>query len=147
MNKKARNMRKTRQVSMKGVQRICAQWCHEYFEEPEQVGCFICSAIAAGSACDRANLIIVRESEGVILLNRYPYIIGALMIAPSKHLATIREVDDEVLLTLVHLGRSGIQILDSAIHANGYYIGINQGAAAGAGMDDHLRIHVVPRWC
>ena len=146
MSNKTRNMHKTREDSLKGLQRIYAPWRYKYFEEHKQAGCFICSGIAAGLSCDRANLILVRKPKGIILLNRYPYTVGALMIAPTEHLATIREVDDEVLLTLMHLVRCGIQILDTAIHPNGYNIGINQSAAAGAGLDDHLHIHIVPRW-
>lgn len=81
---------------------------------------------------------------GVVLLNRYPYSMGALMGAPVEHHATIDQVDDEVLLELMQLVRCGKRVLGIALKPHGFNIGINEGVDAGAGLNDHL--HIIPRW-
>ena len=125
---------------------INAPWRHEYFDMPKQKGCFICRSIKDKPANDRKNLLLLRGSSAVIVLNRFPYTVGALMIAPAEHLPRFREISDETRLEMMHLIDCGMEILDRALEPNGYNIGINQGKAAGAGLDDHLHIHLVPRW-
>ncbi len=130
------------------MQLIWAPWRYTYFDLPKRKkkGCFVCRALRARAARDRANLVLVREQLGIIMLNRYPYTVGSLMIVPLDHRATLKDVDDETKLCLMHLVVRGEKILDEACHPKGYNIGINQGIAAGAGLNDHLHIHVVPRW-
>lgn len=108
--------------------------------------CFLCAARQAGEAQDRDHLVLLREPNALIMLNRYPYTVGALMVASASHRATILDVDEATLADLMRLVKESIRILDRAMAPKGYNIGINQGAAAGAGLDDHLHIHVVPRW-
>lgn len=80
------------------------------------------------------------------MLNRFPYTMGALMVAPLAHLGDFREIDDETLLEMNHLVKKSMNLLEAALQPKAFNIGINQGADAGAGLKDHLHIHVVPRW-
>jgi ATP adenylyltransferase len=125
---------------------IDAPWRHTYFEQPKAKDCFICRAVAANPRNDARNLLLVRGEKAVIVLNRYPYTMGALMIAPVAHLADFREIPDETLLEMNRLLKRGMAILDEAIYPKGYNIGINQGVDAGAGLSEHLHAHLVPRW-
>jgi ATP adenylyltransferase len=129
-----------------GLTLINAPWRHEYFDKPKRNGCFICRAIRARSANDRRNLLLIRGDRAVLVLNRYPYTAGALMVAPKEHLAKFGDIDDETVLEMMHLVRRGMKILEKALKPKAYNIGINQGKEAGAGLHDHLHVHLVPRW-
>ncbi len=129
-----------------GLTLIDAPWRHVYFDLPKDPDCFICRAIAANPRNDAKNLLLVRGERAVIMLNRYPYTMGALMVAPLGHLGDVRVIDDATLLDMNRLVKRSMDILDAAVHPNAYNVGINQGVDAGAGLQDHLHIHVVPRW-
>lgn len=126
--------------------RIWAPWRYKFFDKPKMQGCFVCNAVAASSEHDRENLLLIRDSRTLLMLNRYPYTVGALMAAPNQHLATINDLDEETMLQLMTVVKRAMQVLDVALKPQGYNIGINQGIAAGAGIADHLHVHVVPRW-
>lgn len=130
----------------KGFTLLEAPWRHTYFDLPHDTGCFICRAIEASPRSDARNLLLVRGERAVILLNRYPYTMGGLMIAPFAHVGDFREIDDGTLLEMSQLVKQGMNILDAALHPKGFNVGINQGTDAGAGLRDHLHMHVVPRW-
>ncbi len=129
-----------------GLTLIDAPWRHEYFDKPKDKDCFICRAIRDKRGNDQKNLLLWRGTRAVTLLNRYPYTMGALMIAPVQHVAAFRDIDDETMLEMMHLVTRGMEILDAALKPKGYNIGINEGKEAGAGLEDHLHIHLVPRW-
>lgn len=129
-----------------GLTLIDAPWRHNYFDAPPDPECFICRAIAANPRHDAKSLLLVRGEHAVIMLNRYPYSMGALMVAPVAHVDDFRRVDDAVLLEMNQLLKRGMNILDAAIKPKGYNIGINQGGDAGAGLKDHIHTHLVPRW-
>lgn len=131
---------------LNGLEMIDAPWRHKYFELPKDEGCFICRAVAANPRHDAKNLLLVRGARALVMLNRFPYTMGALMVAPFAHVGDYRALDDETLLEMNQLVKRAMNILDAAIHPKAYNIGINQGQAAGAGLQDHLHIHVVPRW-
>lgn len=130
----------------KGFTIIDAPWRHKYFDLPKDEQCFICRAIYAAPRHDAKNLLLVRGERAIIILNRYPYTMGALMVAPVAHVGDFREIDDETLSEMNQLVKRAMNILDAAVHPKAYNIGINQGVDAGAGLKDHLHIHVVPRW-
>lgn len=129
-----------------GFTLIDAPWRHKYFDAPKAGGCFICRAIAANPRNDARNLLLVRRDRAVIMLNRYPYTMGALMVAPVAHGGDFRSLDQETLLEMDRLIKRSLNVLDKAVHPGGFNIGINQGEAAGAGLYDHLHTHIVPRW-
>ncbi len=129
-----------------GLTLIDAPWRHKLFSKKADPDCFICRAIQESPRNDAKNLLLTRGDRAVTVLNRYPYTMGALMVAPVEHAADILQVDDRALLEIMDLVKQGIATLDEAIHPRGYNIGINQGVEAGAGLSDHLHVHVVPRW-
>jgi ATP adenylyltransferase len=130
----------------KGFTLVYAPWRHKYFDAPRDPECFICRAIDADARRDAKNLVLIRGERAILMLNRYPYTMGALMVAPLAHVGDFREIDPETLAEMDRLVKEGMNILDAAVRPGGYNIGINQGEEAGAGLKDHLHIHLVPRW-
>lgn len=130
--------------------RIWAPWRAQYIQagsttpEPTGPACFICRAIESNQ--DRANLLVRRGAHSVVLLNRYPYNNGHLMIAPRAHLGTLGALSGSDLLEPVETIRTMTEVLDRLMRPQGYNIGLNQGSAAGAGLPGHIHWHVVPRW-
>lgn len=106
--------------------------------------CFICQGLAQSD--DRQNLIVLRNPVSVVVLNRYPYNNGHLLIAPRAHKASLAELNDDELLETMHTLRRMVGILGEMLHPDGYNIGVNLGKSAGAGLPGHLHWHVVPRW-
>src|SRR5262249_19071187 len=107
-------------------------------------GCFLCAGLAADD--DRANLIALRTSLSVVVLNKFPYNNGHLLIAPQAHKATLEELTQEELLDTMETVRLCIGVLGELLRPDGYNVGLNLGKAAGAGLPGHLHWHIVPRW-
>ncbi|HZU38811.1 MAG TPA: HIT domain-containing protein [Gemmataceae bacterium] len=110
----------------------------------EEDPCFICRALH--EANDRANLIALRTPRSVVLLNRFPYNNGHLLVAPRAHKGSLEELDADELLETMETLRRMVAVLDHLIHPDGYNIGLNLGRVAGAGLPGHLHWHIVPRW-
>lgn len=125
---------------------IDAPWRHKYFELPRDPGCFLCRALDALPRNDAKNLLLVRGVRAIVMLNRFPYTMGALMVAPHAHVGDFRVIDAETLTEMNALVKQSMNILETAIQPKAFNVGINQGVDAGAGLQDHLHIHVVPRW-
>src|SRR5262249_10846930 len=128
------------------MEQLWAPWRLDYVakEPPKSDECFICTGLAGSN--DRENLIVLRTPRSVVLLNRFPYNNGHLLIAPLAHKGRLDELDvDEMLETLETL-RQMVRVLEDLIHPAGFNIGLNLGKAAGAGLPGHLHWHVVPRW-
>lgn len=100
----------------------------------------------AESNDDIANHVILRGRTCFALLNRYPYTAGHLMVAPYRQVAGLDDLTDEELCDLMKMVRQCINALKEVMHPDGFNIGINLGKVAGAGVEDHLHIHIVPRW-
>jgi ATP adenylyltransferase len=113
-------------------------------KQPDAPACFLCAGLAAED--DRANLIAHRTARSVVVLNRYPYNNGHLLIAPQAHKGRPDELDDEEILDTQKTLRRMIAVLDELMHPDGYNIGLNLGRVAGAGLPGHLHWHLVPRW-
>ena len=113
------------------------------------VNCFLCRAAAtfdAADASDRKLLVAARGPETMVVLNRYPYNNGHLMVAPRRHVAQLAEMtQDEHLECMQWLGRLTL-MLGELLHAEGFNIGLNLNRVAGAGCPGHLHWHIVPRW-
>jgi ATP adenylyltransferase len=109
-------------------------------------GCIFCDKAAAGEAADRDNLILWRGAHTFAILNLYPYNSGHLMVVPYRHLAAV------TMLTAAEYGElfAGLQrlvrVLDAVYRPDGYNVGMNLGRVAGAGIADHVHLHLVPRW-
>jgi len=106
--------------------------------------CFICRGL--GAAEDRGNLIVLRTPLSVVLLNRYPYNNGHLLVAPRAHKGQLGDLSPDELLETMETLRRMVRVLDQSMQPDGYNIGLNLGRAAGAGLPGHLHWHVVPRW-
>lgn len=106
--------------------------------------CFICRGLAEDA--DRDNLIVLRTPLSVVVLNRFPYNNGHLLVAPRRHLARLAELDDSQHVDIAHCINQMTNLLDEAMRPDGYNIGVNLGKAAGAGLPGHVHWHVVPRW-
>lgn len=123
---------------------IWAPWRIEYLTgEGKDAGCIFCEKPKQNR--DRENLIIYRGEIGFIVMNRYPYSNGHLMVVPYKHTRELTDLDDRERLGLMNLAVRCIEIL-KAFKPDGFNIGANLGRVAGAGIDDHIHFHIVPRW-
>jgi ATP adenylyltransferase len=121
-------------------------WRREYILGEKPPGCLLCMKPQSPVASDRENYILYRGETCYIMLNLYPYTNGHLMIAPYRHEASMERLDDKSLYEMIALTRSGIAALTRAMSPAGFNIGMNMGRVAGAGIADHLHMHVVPRW-
>jgi len=107
-------------------------------------GCVLCSLPAEGN--DAKNMIVSRSKHSYIILNKYPYNSGHLMVTPLRHTAELSALSNDELLDLHQLIRDSVEVLKQTFHPQGFNIGINLGEAGGAGIREHLHYHVVPRW-
>ena len=126
------------------MKQIWAPWRLQYILEGNPEGCIFC--VKPSEDKDKGNLILFRGKNVFIIMNLYPYNNGHIMIVPYQHAETFAELPDEVLFELISLTKRTDAILRQVFSAQGFNIGINLGKAAGAGIDEHLHIHVVPRW-
>jgi ATP adenylyltransferase len=106
--------------------------------------CFICKGLNEHD--DRGNLIPLRTPESVVMLNRFPYNNGHLLIAPRAHKGNLSDLNANEMLEVMETLRRMVRVLDRLMHPEGFNIGLNLGRAAGAGLPGHLHWHVVPRW-
>ena len=118
----------------------------EFIRAPLEKECFLCRIIREGVQKDAENLVISRDRHCILLLNRYPYNGGHLLVAPFRHEGTLGALLPEEIREMMELTCLGERLLERVAKPHGFNIGINQGSAAGAGLKDHLHMHVVPRW-
>jgi ATP adenylyltransferase len=111
---------------------------------PSDAACFLCRGLSEDQ--DRANLIVWRGAHSVVVLNRFPYNNGHLLVAPRIHRGRLDELSGADLLEPVETIRWMVGLLDRMLRPQGYNIGLNLGRAAGAGLPGHLHWHIVPRW-
>lgn len=126
---------------------LWAPWRMEYLsdnKDKRDAGCVFCKLPEEKN--DRDNLIVHRGEKAFVILNKYPYNNGHVMIVPSRHLSDYAELSNEELLQMGDLTRHTVNALKSAYRCEGFNIGMNLGTAGGAGIKDHLHLHVVPRW-
>lgn len=95
---------------------------------------------------DQTHLLLRRDRLTVTLLNRFPYANGHLLVAPARHVADLADLSVEEAAALMEMVRTATAILSKHLHPDGFNIGLNLGAAAGAGIADHLHFHIIPRW-
>ena len=120
-------------------------WRYQYVTKPEDAGvCVFCSA--AQSEDDSKTLVVYRARHNLIILNRYPYTSGHVMVVPYLHVATLADLPDDALIEMALLARQCEKHLREAYHPDGLNLGVNLGKSAGAGIAGHLHLHVLPRW-
>jgi ATP adenylyltransferase len=126
------------------VEQLWAPWRLEYIKGADELpGCIFCRALEGE---DEETLIVYRGERAFVLLNKFPYVSGHLMVAPVRHVGEYGELDDEEAVEIHRLVQAGITALAEAYGPQGYNLGWNLGRVAGAGVLDHVHQHVVPRW-
>jgi len=133
------------------MDQLWAPWRLSYVTTPahkhptaDEGACFICRGVAGGD--DRANLVVYRSERSVVVLNRFPYNNGHLLVCPKAHKGRPDELTPDELLDLQLLLRTMIGAIEKRMNPEGFNIGLNLGRAAGAGVPGHLHWHLVPRW-
>ena len=129
------------------TQRIWAPWRLEYVKDASkdiESECIFCAKPAEGD--DEANLIVHRGERCFVILNKFPYTNGHLMVAPYEHTAALQELDADTIAEMMSLAQRGMNALEVSYAPHGYNVGFNQGRVAGAGVEHHIHMHVVPRW-
>lgn len=126
------------------MKRLWAPWRIDYILDEKSKECIFCAA--QGQENERGSLILYRSHLSLVMLNRYPYTNGHLMVAPFRHTADLNELSSDEVIDLFDAVRLCKNVLQEAASPQGFNIGINLGKAAGAGVDEHLHIHIVPRW-
>lgn len=130
------------------METLWAPWRLQYVTDtaPKSAsGCFFCDAWAA-EGDEKAHLLLARSGSCFVMMNRYPYNNGHLMVVPKRHAGGMEAMTPEEAADLWRLAVVGKEILEDCFCAQGCNVGINQGKCAGAGVLDHLHVHVVPRW-
>ncbi len=126
---------------------LWAPWRLEYIKSVAtgNDGCFLCR-YAAAPQDDAANLVIARSPLALLVMNKFPYVNGHLLVAPYRHAAELTDLAADERSSMMELAAHGQRLLFGAMNPQGYNIGINQGRCAGAGLPGHAHMHVVPRW-
>ena len=133
------------------MDRLWAPWRAQYIRDSSgpdgaDPGCFLCRGLAGPAAGDRDNLVVWRRPHSVVVLNRFPYNNGHLLVAPRVHKGALGDLLGADLTEPVETMQRAVAVLDRMLSPQGYNIGHNQGKSAGAGLPGHLHWHIVPRW-
>ncbi len=123
---------------------LWAPWRMEYILGEKEKGCIFCTRLQLQD--DQKNLILYRGEHNFIIMNKYPYNNGHLMVVPNRHTADFESLTEHESLEMMNLIAKSLRVLKETIRPHGFNIGINLGEIAGAGIDDHLHFHIVPRW-
>jgi ATP adenylyltransferase len=125
-------------------ERLWAPWRLEYIRGPKDDECIFCHAIESDD--DEGNYVVHRGERAFVMLNAYPYNNGHVMIAPYVHEPSIEPLDQPTLTEMMVLAQRSLTALRKAYSPEGFNLGVNQGKIAGAGIEEHVHAHVVPRW-
>ncbi|SRR5258708_7722932 len=143
------SLARSRKISMeqfpkKEIETLWAPWRVEYFEKEPRDMEFLMAAARASD--DAAHLVITRRKTAFLMMNRYPYSVGHLMAVPYRKTAELDSLGENEIVELWNLVTHAQVLLRAATRAQGFNVGLNLGECAGAGVTDHLHIHIVPRW-
>ncbi|MBE0480712.1 MAG: HIT domain-containing protein [Dehalococcoidia bacterium] len=126
------------------MKRIWAPWRVEYIRGSKEKACIFCQKPREDD--DTSNYVLFRGKSNLVMLNKYPYNPGHLMVAPYKHISSLDGLGQEELFEHFDLVRKSVRVLTEVYKPAGFNIGINMGKVAGAGVEDHIHTHIVPRW-
>jgi ATP adenylyltransferase len=131
------------------MEQLWSPWRSKYigsFKGKDKIeDCFVCHAIQ-NPAEDEDNLLVARFEQTIVMMNKYPYNNGHLLITPVEHKGALSELSVECRAELMEVINLCTKVIDEVYNPQGYNVGLNAGAAAGAGLPDHLHFHIVPRW-
>jgi len=129
------------------MKRLWAPWRMEYIlDEKKHKSCLFCDVSKDKKTRDKTNLILYRGRQCFVMLNRYPYNSGHLMVVPYLHTPTFEGLSDDALFEFIKTIKKSVEILNKALSPDGFNLGLNFGKVAGAGMESHMHLHIVPRW-
>ncbi len=128
------------------MDQLYTPWRWDYMVNPKPTDCPFCDYLHQDPSHDPEDYLLLRGEHAFVVLNRYPYSNGHLMVLPNKHVSMLTDLDVACQQELMLLTTYCTRILQMAYHPHGFNVGINLGKAAGAGMEPHLHVHVVPRW-
>lgn len=126
------------------MRHLWSPWRLEYLQGSKTQGCVFCNAVH--STHDRENLILLRGEHAFLILNRFPYNNGHFMAVPYSHVPSLELLDPPTLTEIMLLVNRGIRALRDSMSPEGFNVGANLGQVAGAGIQEHVHVHVVPRW-
>jgi len=126
------------------MEHLWAPWRAAYILQTEKAGCFLCDK--PKETKDETNLILHRGKSNFIILNSFPYNPGHLLVAPYRHIGNLNALTDEEAKEHFEMVKLGLRLLIEVTKPSGFNIGMNLGKVSGAGLDDHLHSHIVPRW-
>lgn len=127
------------------MEHIWTPWRMEYIQEQSDYeGCVFCLAVEAED--NGENLIFYRGERVFMILNRYPYTSGHVMCVPYSHKNRLQDLSREARIEMMDLVSKAVEVLQSVYQPEGFNVGLNLGESAGAGLADHLHMHIVPRW-
>lgn len=126
------------------MQNLWAPWRMEYILGKREPYCIFCPE--GDGLSDEERLILYRGRRTMVMMNKYPYNNGHLLVAPWRHVAALEDLTDEEIADLMKKVQTCVRILRRTMRPDGFNVGLNLGAAAGAGVESHLHFHVVPRW-
>jgi len=121
-------------------------WRLEYILSKKQPECVLCQMVHASPENDTANLLLYRGQHSFVVMNLYPYNSAHLMVVPYLHLSDLSALASEVLVEMGDMTQRILRLLKEVYRPEGFNLGMNLGKVAGAGIDDHLHQHIVPRW-
>lgn len=128
------------------MDRLYAPWRSEYVTNDKKIeGCVFCH-IVEHIEDDEELAVLYRDEEFFIVMNRYPYSPGHFMIIPNLHTATLEDLDPVIFAKMSTFAQKGVKMLKEVLNAHGVNMGMNLGSAAGAGISEHIHMHLVPRW-
>jgi len=118
-----------------------APWRMEYILGEKDKGCIFCIALS-----DQDNLTLYKGEVTMVVMNKYPYINGHLLVAPTRHLSLLEQLHKNEMADLLETVEKSVGILKKVMNPDGFNVGLNLGKVAGAGVEEHLHFHIVPRW-
>jgi ATP adenylyltransferase len=118
-----------------------APWRMEYILGKKDEGCIFCRALS-----DQDNLTLYKGKTTMVVMNKYPYINGHLLVAPTRHLSLLEQMSKKEMGDLLETVEKSVGVLKKVMNPDGFNIGLNLGKVAGAGVEEHLHFHIVPRW-
>ena len=126
------------------MKNLWAPWRKEFILGKKEKGCIFCKRLRQKK--DKENLILFRGEKSFVILNRYPYNSGHLMVSPKRHIGKLEQLRKDELSELAFLCQKAVKIMKEALKPDGLNLGMNLERSSGAGIADHLHIHIVPRW-
>ena len=123
------------------METMWAPWRMDYILGDKDDGCVFCDALG-----ENDDLTLFKGSDTMVMMNKFPYINGHLLVAPTRHLADLSQLSGHEMGVLLATVERSVDILKQAMNPDGFNVGLNLGKVAGAGVEEHLHFHIVPRW-